>query len=191
MSETMRKLSVAYLVQRGERLTTEQKMNTDLMITMANTRFRLRRLNNRLDDIDRKFKRYMDIAVIRNLPLPPVSSRGGKRKTKRKKLSRKKTYLKNKSRKRKYTITKYTRDKARKLGVTVKNSTDPKKKIDVFKDGVKIASVGAIGYGDYPTFMKEKGKILADGHRSSYKMRHDRYRHRVGSNSYYADQLLW
>ena len=191
MSETMRKLSVSYLVQRGEKLTDEQKMNTDLVFDLANTRFRLRRLNNELDDIDRNFKRHMDIAIKRNLPFPPLTSRGGKRKTKRKHPSHKKTSLKKKSPKHKYTITKYTRNKARKLGVTVKNSTNPKKKVDVFKDGVKIASVGAIGYGDYPTFMKEKGKLLADGHRNSYKMRHERYRHRVGSNSYYADQLLW
>ena len=51
-----------------------------------------------------------------------------------------------------YQITQYTRDQARKLGVVVKHSTNPNKKIDVFKNGEKIASVGAIGYGDYPTF---------------------------------------
>ena len=53
-----------------------------------------------------------------------------------------------------YRITKYTYDQAKKLGVTVKPSTVKGKKIDVFnKKGEKLASVGALGYADYPTFM--------------------------------------
>jgi hypothetical protein len=41
------------------------------------------------------------------------------------------------------------------LGVEVKPSSNPKKKIDVFKDNKKIASVlGANGYGDFPTYFK-------------------------------------
>jgi hypothetical protein len=91
-----------------------------------------------------------------------------------------------------YTITEYTRKKARKLGVTVKRSQNPKKKLDVFnKYGKKIASVGATGYGDYPTFMRKEGKQSATAHRKRYKMRHEKDRHRKGSAGYYADQLLW
>ena len=40
-----------------------------------------------------------------------------------------------------YIITDYTKKKAKELGVDVKKSTNPKKKIDVFKNGEKIASV--------------------------------------------------
>lgn len=90
-----------------------------------------------------------------------------------------------------YTITNYTRTQAKKLGVIVKRATNKKKKIDVFKNGKKIASVGAISYGDYPTFKKTKGKVFADKRRIAYKKRHQKYRNIKGTNSYYADKLLW
>ena len=51
----------------------------------------------------------------------------------------------------KYSITNYTRKMAQKIGVTVKPSTDPEKKIDVFRQSRKIASVGAAGMNDFPT----------------------------------------
>lgn len=91
-----------------------------------------------------------------------------------------------------YRITSYTKNQAKKLGVTVKPSTVKGKKIDVFnKKGEKLASVGAIGYGDYPTFMREKGKEYADSRRELYKMRHQKDRHKRGTPGYYADKLLW
>ena len=90
-----------------------------------------------------------------------------------------------------YQITQYTRKRAKQLGVVVKHSTNPTKKIDVFKDGKKIASVGGIGYGDYPTFMKTRGKKHANTRRRLYKQRHSKDRSVVGSNGYYADKLLW
>ena len=91
----------------------------------------------------------------------------------------------------KYIITKHTREQARLLGVQVKLSENKEKKIDVFKNGEKIASVGATGYGDFPTFKRTRGKKFADERRRRYKMRHERYRHNVGTPSYYADKLLW
>ena len=91
-----------------------------------------------------------------------------------------------------YSITKFTRDRAKTLGVVVKKSSNKKKKIDVFnKDGKKIASVGAIGYMDYPSYIKSKGKEYADKRRTAYKKRHQKYRNIKGTNSYYADKLLW
>ena len=90
-----------------------------------------------------------------------------------------------------YKITKYTQDQAKKLGVTVKPSTLAGKKIDVYKKGVKVASIGAIGYGDYPTFLKTKGKAFADRRRAAYMSRHEKDRHVVESNGWYADKLLW
>ena len=90
-----------------------------------------------------------------------------------------------------YVITKYTREQADKLGVTVKHSTDPKNKIDVFKNGKKIASCGGAGYNDYPTYMKKFGKEYADERRKLYKIRHEKDRKIVGSPGYYADKLLW
>jgi hypothetical protein len=90
-----------------------------------------------------------------------------------------------------YTITNYTRTQARKLGVSVKPSKNKKKKLDVFKGGKKVASVGAIGYKDYPTFLKTEGKEKANKRRAAYKKRHAKHRNIRGTNSYYADKLLW
>jgi hypothetical protein len=90
-----------------------------------------------------------------------------------------------------YRITNYTKEQAKKLGVTVKPSSVKGKKIDVFKNGEKICSVGALGMGDYPTFIREKGKEYADVRRRLYKKRHEKDRHKAGTAGYYADKLLW
>ena len=90
-----------------------------------------------------------------------------------------------------YVITKYTRDKAKILGVKVKRSTNKKKKIDVFKDKKKIASIGAIGYSDYPTYIKSNGMLYANKRRVAYKKRHQKNRLKKGTNGFYADKLLW
>ena len=91
-----------------------------------------------------------------------------------------------------YTITEYSRDQAKKLGVTIKPSTNKGKKIDVFdKDGKKLASVGALGMGDYPTYMKTKGQAYADERRRLYRIRHGKTMDKVGSPSYYAAAILW
>lgn len=95
-----------------------------------------------------------------------------------------------------YLIKKYTLDKANKLGVTVKRSTTKGKKLDVFKNGKRVAVIGAIGYNDYPTFMAmEKMGLLPKGYsdkrRKAYKKRHKKDRTIKGTNGWYADQLLW
>jgi hypothetical protein len=95
-----------------------------------------------------------------------------------------------------YVITKYTKQQAKKLGVDIKPSKNKTKKIDVFKNGKKIASVGAIGYKDYPTYtiLENKGvyeKGYAKKRRKLYKIRHTKDRKINGSAGYYADKLLW
>jgi len=90
-----------------------------------------------------------------------------------------------------YKITNYTKDKAKKLGVEVKVSKVKGKKLDVFKDGKKIASVGALGYSDYPTYIKDKGKDYANKRRTLYKIRHKKDKDVKGTKGYYADKLLW
>ena len=78
------------------------------------------------------------------------------------------------------------------MGVTIKPSTVDGKKIDVFnKQGKKLASIGALGYGDYPTFWNEKGKEYADKKRKAYKSRHAKDRVVRGTAGYYADKILW
>jgi len=86
-----------------------------------------------------------------------------------------------------YQITNYTLKKAKELGVVVKPSTNPKKKIDVFKNGEKITSVGGAGYQDYPNYLKID-KELADKKRKLYKLRH---KNNKGIAGFYADKLLW
>jgi len=91
-----------------------------------------------------------------------------------------------------YRISQYTKNQAKKLNVVVKPSSVKGKKIDVFsKKGKKLASVGALGYNDYPTFIRKKGIEYADVRRSLYKMRHEKDRHERGTAGYYADKLLW
>jgi len=74
----------------------------------------------------------------------------------------------------KYEITDYTRKKAKEIGVEVKNSEKKDKKIDVYKDGKYIHSIGAKGYGDYSTYLKENGKVFADERRDLYYKRHNK-----------------
>ena len=90
-----------------------------------------------------------------------------------------------------YTITNYTRDRARTLGVEVKHSTNKTKKIDVYRKGRKIASVGAAGMNDFPTYMKKMGNTYANTRRRLYKIRHTKDRKRKWSRGWLADQLLW
>jgi hypothetical protein len=90
-----------------------------------------------------------------------------------------------------YQITPYSRAQARRLGVTIKPSQNKNKKIDVYRDGKFVASIGAIGYKDYPTYMKEDGLEKAKERRRLYKLRHNADRSIVGSPGYYADQILW
>jgi hypothetical protein len=90
-----------------------------------------------------------------------------------------------------YQITNYTKQKAKELNVKVKPSSNPKKKIDVYKDDKKIASIGVKGYDDYPTYLIKKGKSFADTRKKLYKLRHSKDRNVIGSNGFYADKLLW
>jgi hypothetical protein len=96
-----------------------------------------------------------------------------------------------------YKISKYSFEQAKKLGVTIKPSKVDGKKIDVFdKKGDKIASIGALGMGDYPTYMRleKEGKVekgTAMKRRKLYKQRHESDRHTKGTNGYYADKILW
>tara|TARA_R100000734_G_C3317130_1_gene110022 strand:+ start:2687 stop:2995 length:309 start_codon:yes stop_codon:yes gene_type:complete len=100
-----------------------------------------------------------------------------------------------------YKIKQYSKNQAKKLGVIIRPSTRKGKKIDVFKKVKdkktgkmtlkKVASIGALGYGDFPTFTQEKGKEFADKKRKAYKKRHEKDRHVKGTAGYYADKILW
>jgi len=90
-----------------------------------------------------------------------------------------------------YIITNYTKKKAKKLNVKVYPSTKKNKKIDIYKNNKYITSVGDINYLDYGYYLKLYGKKIADKRKKLYKLRHNKTRKIKGSNSYYADNLLW
>jgi len=90
-----------------------------------------------------------------------------------------------------YEIKAAQRRRASALGVKIKPSQVKGKKLDVFKGDKKIASIGALGMGDFETFKKTKGVEFANKRRKAYKSRHQKTRTKVGSNSYYADKILW
>lgn len=95
-----------------------------------------------------------------------------------------------------YRISEYSKRQARKLGVIIKPSKNKGKKIDVFnKKGDKLASIGATGYKDYPTYLRleRAGKVAkgtAKSKRKAYKARHV-FRNRKGTPAFYADKILW
>ena len=88
-----------------------------------------------------------------------------------------------------YKITDYSYQKAKQLNVDIKPSTNKNKKIDVFKNNKKIASIGSINYLDYPNFIKKKGLEYANQRKKLYKLRHKKDLN--SKNGFYANKILW
>ena len=90
-----------------------------------------------------------------------------------------------------YNIKKHTIDQAKKYGYEVKVSKNKKKKLDVYKDNVKIASIGDTLYKDYPTYIEEKGIAYGNIRRALYYKRHKKDIEIKGSNGWLSSILLW
>jgi hypothetical protein len=90
-----------------------------------------------------------------------------------------------------YSITNYSKKKAKELNVNIKPSTNKKKKIDVFKNNQLIASIGAIGFKDYPTFINENGIEYANNRRKLYRKRHSKDINNKNGNGFWANNILW
>ncbi len=90
-----------------------------------------------------------------------------------------------------YVISEYSKRKAKQYGVSIKSSTNKKKKIDVFKNDTKIATIGDMNYRDrdYPSYLKTKGKIVADEKKRLYKIRHKK--DLESKNGKWAHKVLW
>lgn len=86
-----------------------------------------------------------------------------------------------------YKVQAYTKKQAKRLGVEVKPSTKTGKKLDVYRGDKLIASVGAKGYSDYPTYLANEGKAVADERRRLYHLRHTKNTLRENL----ARELLW
>jgi hypothetical protein len=87
-----------------------------------------------------------------------------------------------------YEIQPYSFKKAKDLGVTIKPSTKKGKKIDVFKNNQLLTSIGASGMNDYPTYLKNEGKKIAEERKRLYKIRHSK---NIGIAGKYASEILW
>ena len=71
-----------------------------------------------------------------------------------------------------YQISYYSYKRAKDLGVTIYPSKRKYKKIDVFKNGKYLASIGDNRYMDYPSILAKEGKDVAEKHRRVYRNRH-------------------
>jgi len=90
-----------------------------------------------------------------------------------------------------YKILPQQRAAAKKLGVTIRPSTVKGKKIAVYKDRVKVADIGARGYGDYWNYFKNNTPYFAAKKRDAYRARHNGEQNKIGSPGYYAWFILW
>ena len=89
-----------------------------------------------------------------------------------------------------YKITNYSYKKAEENDLNIIPSTKKYKKIDVYKNGEYIASIGDIRYNYYPTYILNAGKKYADERTKLYYKRHN-----LKSSKYSPDNLakliLW
>lgn len=91
-----------------------------------------------------------------------------------------------------YKITKYSFDKAKELGVSIKPSKNPLKKIDVYdKNGKFIVSIGNSRYLDYPGHIRNSGIDYANERRRLYRLRHAGEDKKKGTAGFFAWHLLW
>ena len=77
------------------------------------------------------------------------------------------------------------------MKVTVQLSEIKNKKLDVFKNDVKIATIGDSRYKDFPTYVIENGIEFANQRKRLYYMRHKKDIEKLNSNGFYAAKLLW
>ena len=87
-----------------------------------------------------------------------------------------------------YQITEYSYRKAKDLGVDIYPSKRKYKKIDVYKNGKYIASIGDIRYMDFPSILAKEGREIAEKHRKLY---HARHRNDDGIAGRLALAILW
>lgn len=99
-----------------------------------------------------------------------------------------------------YRIRARTSKIASKLGVIIRPSTNPAKKIDVFipldDKKFKKLSIGARGYADFHVYkeLEMVGKVspgTAEARRKAYISRHQKDINKINTPGYFAYKLLW
>ena len=86
-----------------------------------------------------------------------------------------------------YEISKQTYKIAKHYGLDIYPSEKTHKKIDVFKDGKYLCSIGDNRYKDYHIYLKERGKAYAEERARLYYIRHKK----DTLNENIAKLLLW
>ena len=86
-----------------------------------------------------------------------------------------------------YQIMPYHLQKAKELNVQIYPSKKAHYKLDIYKNGQYITSIGDMRYMDYILYWKEKGKAYADERRRLYKLRHKH----EGLRGQLASKILW
>ena len=76
---------------------------------------------------------------------------------------------------------------AKQYGLQIEPSVKINKKIDVFKDGKYIASIGDIRFKDFHLYLKENGKAYANERARLYYLRHKN----ASVREQLAKLLLW
>lgn len=87
-----------------------------------------------------------------------------------------------------YKINAKQKEIANKLGLKIFPSIKKDKKLDVYKNGKFITSIGAKGYDDYYSHLKNNDKIFADERKRLYLLRH---KDNVGDAGKLSKYLLW
>ena len=89
-----------------------------------------------------------------------------------------------------YEILPYSYEKAKLLGVQIKPSNRKNKKIDVFKDGKYLYSIGDNRYLDFPNYVKKFGLTYANEKRNAYWSRHHK-ENIPNTRGWYSLHILW
>jgi hypothetical protein len=92
-----------------------------------------------------------------------------------------------------YLITEHSYRRAKELGVELKPAENKHKKIDVFKNGEYMATIGSKNYKDYGTYleMEARGEVpkgYSADRRRLYKQRH---KYDKGISGFLANRILW
>ena len=86
-----------------------------------------------------------------------------------------------------YEISPRTYKIAKQYGIEIEPSAKINKKIDVFKDGKYIASIGDSRYADFHIYVKEQGEAYANERARLYYLRHKN----ASLREQLAKLLLW
>ena len=100
-----------------------------------------------------------------------------------------------------YVITDYSKLRLKELNdaldsnaISIEPSKNKTKKIDIFINNKKVASVGAIGMKDFPTHIKERGLEFANKRQKAFNNRFKRIpniKNGKITNMFYSRYFLW